>query len=337
MSIKTHAAASAHAMMPTRRAVLFAATLSAGLLGSARADGRLRIGTLKFGSVNWVLDTILVEGLDAKEGAGFERIELASNQGLAVALQSGDVDLIVSDWLWAMRQRSEAEPLLFAPYSRALGAVMAPAGGITVLADLKGRRIGVAGSALDKSWLLLRAHAREAVGGDLAVLAEPVYGAPPLLSEQIRLGRIDAVLTYWNFAARLDAAGLRRIVDMVDVVTSLGARPSPPLIGFVWRATLSGPKAATLTRFFRAVTAANTVLAQSDAAWERLRPAMRAETEVEFTRLRDYFRAGIPLQWDEAHTRAAERLFDILRQLGGAALLGERTRFDAALFNRAAG
>jgi NitT/TauT family transport system substrate-binding protein len=324
-------------MMLTRRAALFAAMLSAGLVGPARADGRLRIGTLKFGSVNWVLDTIAAERLDAREGVEIERVELASNQSLAVAFQSGDVDLIVSDWFWAMRQRSEGEPLLFAPYSSALGAVMAPAGGITALSDLKGRRIGVAGSPIDKSWLLLRAHAREAVGGDLTLVAEPVYGAPPLLSEQVRLGRIDAVLTYWNFAARLDAAGLRRVVDMADVVASLGINPSPSLVGFVWRASLPGPKAAALAGFFRAVAAANEVLGRNDAAWERLRPAMRAETEAEFTRLRDYFRAGIPVPWSEAHTRAAERLFDILKELGGSGLLGERTRFDPSLFGQAPG
>jgi NitT/TauT family transport system substrate-binding protein len=324
-------------MILTRRAALLAPLAAAAVPAPARGDGRIRIGTLKFGSVNWVLDTIAAEDLDKRETTGFERIELASNQALTVALQSGDADLIVSDWLWAMRQRSEGEPLLFAPYSSALGAVMAPAGGINALSDLKGRRIGVAGSALDKSWLLLRAHARAAIGGDLATLAEPVYGAPPLLSEQIRLGRIDAVLTYWNFAARLDAEGLRRVVDMADVVASLGVTPSPPLVGFVWRASLPAPKRMALAGFFRAVASGNAVLAASDAAWERLRPAMQARTEAEFTRLRDYFRAGIPVRWSEPHTRAAERLFDILRDLGGAALVGERTRFDAALFGHAAG
>ena len=209
---------------------------------------------------------------------GFERVELAANQALTVALLAGDVDLIVSDWLWAMRQRAEGEQFLFAPYSSALGALMAPAGGVATLSDLKGRRIGVAGSALDKSWLLLRAHAREAVGGDLASVAEPVYGAPPLLSEQIRLGRIDAVLTYWNFAARLDAAGLRRIVDMAEVVASLGVEAGAAarrlrLAGVAWRSRRrmrSPPSSGPWRQRTRSSAA-------SDAAWERLRPAMQAE------------------------------------------------------------
>ena len=63
---------------------------------------------------------------------------------------------------------------------------------------------------------------------------------------------------------------------------------------------------------------------------------MRVESEAEFVRLRDYFRAGIPAPWGEAQTGSAERLFAVLHGLGGAALVGPRTRFDPALFRPAA-
>ena len=303
------------------------------LTGPVPAAETLKLGTLKFGTVNWLLDTIAAERLDEKHGVAVERVELASNQALTIALQSGEVDLIVSDWLWAMRQRAESEPLAFAPYSSALGALMAPRDKpLSLPAGLKGRRIGVAGSALDKSWLLLRAYARGPLGGDLATLAEPIYGAPPLLSEQLKLGRLDAVLTYWPFAARLDAAGFVRILDVADVMTALGIDPPPPLVGFVWRETLGERKGAAVAGFFGAVTDANRILKESDPAWERLKPAMKAESQAEFERLRDYFRAGVPGPWGEAETRAAERLFRILEEVGGPALVGPRTRFDPALF-----
>jgi NitT/TauT family transport system substrate-binding protein len=211
--------------------------------------------------------------------------------------------------------------------------LMEPRGlGINSLADLKGRRLGVAGSALDKSWLLLRAFARDTTGNDLADIVEPIYGAPPLLSEQLKLGRLDGVLTFWNFAARLDAAGYQRLIDMADVMTSLGVTPSPPLVGFVWREALLRAKPDQVAAFFRAVSGANQVLRTEDTVWERLRPEMRPESEAEFQRLRDYFRAGIPNPWGEAETRAAERLFKILNELGGPQLVGPRTRFDPSLF-----
>jgi NitT/TauT family transport system substrate-binding protein len=214
-----------------------------------------------------------------------------------------------------------------------LGALMVPRDkGFTSLADLKGKRLGVAGSPLDKSWLLLRAFSRNTLHADLAEIAEPIYGAPPLLSEQLRLGRLDGVLTFWNFAARLEAAGYQPLIDMVDVLTGLGVTPSPPLVGFVWREELLRTKPDQVARFFRAVSGANQILKAEDAAWERLRPAMGIESDAEFGRLKDYFRAGIPTPWGGAETQAAERLFGILSELGGPELVGPRTRFDPTLF-----
>ena len=301
-------------------------------LASATEAATLRIGTLKFGTVNWLLDTMAAEGLEARHGVTVERAAFAAPQALTVALQAGEVDLIVSDWLWAMRQRGQGERLAFAPYSSALGALMVPRDSpIREVSDLAGKRLGVAGSALDKSWLLLRARTRRGTG-DLAEKAEPIYGAPPLLSEQLKLGRIDAVLTYWPFAARLDAAGYRRVIDVAELVAALGVAPQPPLVGFVWRDPLGGSKDAALQGFFAAVHEANRILRDSDAAWERLRPVMQAANDTEFERLRDYFRAGIPGPWGEAETRAAEKLFAILAEIGGPALVGPRARFDPALF-----
>ncbi|WP_201830940.1 ABC transporter substrate-binding protein [Microvirga zambiensis] len=324
-------------MDPLRRVLLGGlAALAAMPLASPAATQTsepLKVGSLKFGTVNWLLDTIAGDKVDVRERVRLERLELASNQATTVALQAGAVDLIVSDWFWAMRQRAEGDSLLFRPYSNALGALMVPRDkGFSSLADLKGKRLGVAGSALDKSWLLLRAFSRNKLHADLADIAEPVYGAPPLLSEQLRLGRLDGVLTFWNFAARLDAAGYQPLIDMDDVLTELGVTPSPPLVGFVWREELLRSKPDQIAAFFRAVSGANQILKTEDAAWERLRPSMSIETDAEFVRLKEYFRAGIPTPWGDAETKAAERLFGILSELGGPELVGPRTRFDPTLF-----
>ena len=55
-------------------------------------------------------------------------------------------------------------------------------GSIATLADLEGKRLGIAGGPLDKSWLLIQALAKERDGVDLAAISEVVYGAPPLLT-----------------------------------------------------------------------------------------------------------------------------------------------------------
>ena len=113
---------------------------------------------------------------------------------------------------------------------------MVPRGsGIGALADLKGRRIGVVGGPLDKSWLLLRALSRRELGVDLAEMAEPVFGAPPLLNEELTRGRIHAVLTYWHYAARLEAGGATPLLKVADAIRRLGIEADLPMLGYAFR------------------------------------------------------------------------------------------------------
>src|SRR5262245_728411 len=300
------------------------------------APSSVRVSALRSGSLSWLLDTIRDQGIDAKLGVKIEVVNVATSQAGPVTLLAGDVDVIVSDWVWALRQRSEGEDLLFAPYSSALGALMVPAGSpVRSLADLAGRRLGVAGGPIDKSWLLLRAYSRQTIGRDIADLARPVFGAAPLLTEEIRNGRIDAVLNFWTFAARLQGSGFVRLLDMSEVLKALGIDPAPTLVGFVFRQRSLMAKRTVLEAFFRAVADANAVLAHSDAAWERLRSLVQPATDAELAAIRSFYRAGIPGSWGEAETRSAEQLFDLLAVLGDKQLLGPRTRFDAKLFHGA--
>src|SRR5262245_42528266 len=114
-------------MIDRRRVLLAGGAAIAGLgLGvPAWAEEKtLRIASLKFGSLSWVLETIRAEGLADKAGLRITVVEVATNQAGPVALLAGEAEVIVSDWTWAMRQRGLGEHLKFAPYSTALGALM---------------------------------------------------------------------------------------------------------------------------------------------------------------------------------------------------------------------
>jgi len=302
----------------------------------ARAEaGALRIATLKFGSLSWLLDTIANDKLAETAGVRIVPVEVATNQAGPIALLAGDADVIVSDWTWAMRQRSLGQALQFRPFSSTLGSIMvAKDGPIKTLADLEGKRLGVAGSAIDKTWILLRAYSRKMLGRDLAESATPVFGAAPLVAEELKNGRIDACLNFWTFAARLEGAGFRPLLSADDMLAKLGVEPVPPLVGFVWKEETARTKARELAAFFKAVDEGSRMLATSDAAFERLRPLMRANSDAEFFALKAYYRSGIPKPWGEAQTAAAEKLFNLLVQLGETELVGG-TRFDAKLFDGA--
>lgn len=301
------------------------------------ADAPLRLGSVKYGSLSWVIETIRALGLDKKTGLSLEVVDVASNQAGPVALLGGGADVIVSDWTWAMRQRALGEKLKFAPYSSSLGAVVVPeASAIKTIADLEGHSLGVAGSAIDKSWLLLRAYSKKTLGRDVASFANTSFGAAPLLAEEIRSGRVDAVLNFWTHAARLTGSGFKEILSISAVMKELGIDPVPSLVGFIWKEDYEGAHGAELTKLLAVVAEANAVLATDDAAWERLRPLVKPGSDDEFKSLIAAYRAGIPKPWGPAELKSAERLMQVLVEAGDAELMGHGTQFDAKLFHDAA-
>lgn len=320
--------------MPTRRELLFAASALHALgTGRALAEERaVRIGILPFGTVAWEVETIRRNGLDSARVLRVEPIRLASNEAARIAFQSGAVDTIVSDLLLAARLRAEGKPVIFLPYSATEGAVMVPAASpIASVADLKGKRIGVAGGALDKSWLLLRAYAAERFGLDLAEQASPAFGAPPLLAEKLAAGELDAGLLYWNFCARLEAKGFRRLVGAGEIARSFGLAGEIALLGYVFDEAFASD-AARLAAFAAASRDAKARLASSDAAWESLRPLMAAEDEATFEALKRAFLAGIPSRPVAAERADAERLYAVLARIGGEKLVGPAKTLPPGLY-----
>ena len=306
--------------MPLIRKLILAAALILAAPPLAAADREapaVRLAVLKFGTVSWLADAIVANGLDAAAGYRLETVALAGAPATAVAFLSGDADLIVEDWIWSQRRRDAGEDVRFAPYSVSLGALMSR-DGVASLCDLEGGRVGVVGGESDKSWLIYRALSRETCGFDLAERAELLFGAPPLMARQLETGAVDAVSTYWHWAAKLEAAGAHRLLGAEAAMAALGIAPAPPLIGFVWNADrLPEGEAAA---FLASVEAAKTLLLESDAEWERLRPLMNAAGDAEFLALRDRFREGIAgAAWSDDRLVAARRLHALLTELGGPA------------------
>jgi len=299
----------------------------------ARAESpTLRVAVLKFGTVNWLTDTIQTHGLDAAEGFRLETVELAGRDASSVAFQSGDADLIVADWIWVMNQRQRGADIRFFPYSRALGAMMVmPGGGVKSLCDLRGETVGVVGGALDKSWIVYQALAQRDCGFSLRDEAEAVFGAPPLMSRQLTTGAVAAVSTFWHYAARLEAAGASRLIGAADAIAALGISPAPPLVGFVWDARRTDP--ATAAAMGRAVRAAGALMAADEVEWLRLRPLMRAEDDAAFAALRDAYRAGVVTEpWSAPDTEAARALHATLIAAGGEGFGRIAGAFDADAF-----
>ncbi|MEJ2620213.1 MAG: ABC transporter substrate-binding protein [Candidatus Thiodiazotropha sp.] len=291
------------------------------------------MAVLKFGTVNWELNVIKRHNLDHQYGFSLDAMEMAGKQATMVALQSGSVDIAVSDWIWVSRQRNEGKAFTFIPYSTALGAlVVSQDSTIKAIQDLQGKRLGIAGGPLDKSWLLLQALAFQQTGIELSKVLTPVFAAPPLLNQQLKQGRIDAVLNFWPYVARLEATGMQQLIAVQDLSRGLGIHSQVPFVGYVFDEAWADQHQNLIQGFIRATTEAKQIMLKSDQEWEKLRPLMKAPDEATFLALRDGFRAGIPKQWGMTEQNDAKRLFDVLLKLGGKKLVGNTTQLAKGTF-----
>ncbi len=311
-----------------RRRAILAAVLAGTAAVPAGGTGlpEVRLGLLQFGTIQWLADVVRRRGLDVAHGFALRPVTLANNDAGRIALMAGSADVVLTDWLFAAKQRQAGTLLSFAPFSSAAGGVMAAAGSpIHGLSDLRGRKLGVAGGPLDRSWLLVQAAARAADGIDLASAASVVYGAPPLLSAKLRQGELDAVLTFWTFAAGLEADGFREAVSVADATRALGLPERLSLLGFVFHSDWAAQNRAAVDGLLAAMADAQALLGDAapgaDAEWASLRPLMQvpagAAGDGQFERLRRRFLAGLHGPAGAEQERVASQVLDVLKRVGG--------------------
>ena len=193
---------------------------------------------------------------------------------------------------------------------------------IKTLTDLKGKKLGVAGGPLDKSWLLIVAYALRTANLDLRTDTTQVFGAPPLLAEKAKQGEVDAVLNFWPYAARLEASGFTQLIGIEDVVSELGAKGEVAMVGYVFSEAWAKQHLTAVEGFLRAAAKADELLATSNEAWDAIRPLMRAEDDATFNALRRRYREGIPERSTTENESDAKVLYQFLREFGGEKLVG---------------
>ncbi len=311
-----------------------AAALLAGLclVTTSSAADRIRIAAQKTGTLAWELDIIHAHGLDKQADLDIQVVELASTEAGKIALRSGSADVIVSDWLWVARERSLGDNLVFYPYSSTLGAVMTPANStIADIADLKGKRLAIAGGPLDKSWLMLQAVARRG-GIDLKAQATLVYGAPPLLSQKAEQRENDATLTFWNFCAELEGKGFRRAIEVETIEKQLGAQGAVAMVGYAFDAGWAARNRAAVLRFLDIAATAKDILATSEAEWRHLAPRIGVTDKAALEVYRRRYSDGIPHRAVADEANDAKALYRVLADVGGTELVGPARDLDAGTF-----
>ena len=296
------------------------------------SQNQINVAVLKYGTVNWELSTMATEGFDQNNGFSLKVKPLAGMTATRTALLSGSTDVIVADWMWVTRQRDKGHKLQFIPYSSSIGKLMLAKGSsVKELADLKGKKIGIAGGPASKGWLLLQALGKQQ-GIDLKAVTEQQYGAPPLLNASLEQGRLDAVVTFWHYAARLEGKGYSSLHDLKQVSQLLGMKSELPMLGYVFHQKWAESNPQLVASLLAASRQSKDFLQQQPSAWQRLRPMMKAKSDSVFNHLRAGYLAGTPSPLVREQITDAQQMFSLLAQLGGKKLVGDSHTLDQDTF-----
>jgi len=140
------------------------------------------------------------------------------------------------------------------------------------------------------------------------------------------------MLNFWTQNVRLPAGEFRELISMKNALGGLNVDPIPAFVGFIWKESLEQSNPDGLSSFLTAIAAGNGVLATSDAAWERLKPSLKVQSDAEFDAIKRAYRAGIVPSWRAADAKSAEKLMQLLIDAGDQELIGAKTTFDPKLF-----
>lgn len=243
----------------------------------------LRVAVLSFGTINWEMKVISQNKLDQANGFRLEVVKVANKNAAAIALQSGAVDVIMTDLFWVAQMRGDYQ--IFPTHKLT--------GGIYARPDIKLTdpqfRLGIAGGANDKNWMVLKTYLQQPrqIDGNAFNINQitPVFAAPPLLNVKAQAGEVDGAINFWHYNARLEAKGFVKRLALEDMLNEMGIKNELPLLGWVFADDLAAQRPQLIDGFIQASTAAKRLLLNNPALWQQLKPLMKAEDEATFERL----------------------------------------------------
>lgn len=323
-----------------KRAIVLTAACAvlslAGVASTAIAQEALKLslGVQATGTVKWELAAMQALGLDKQHNLDLEIRDVVDSKAGQLALQAGEVDVILSDFVWVSIQRYQGNMVSMVPHSLTVGGLMVdPAAGIAAIADLKGKTLAVSGSPVDKSYVILSAYYNKHTGGSLVDDTDSKFGAPPLVNELFTGGQAQAALNLWNWNARAKLAGKTEFISVAAMLADLGVATTPPLLGWTFFDATAEAKGDALKAFLDASFATKAQLLTNDDVWVRIKDVMGvADDEALFAQLRDDYRAGIVQHYDPANMQAAEQSFAVMAEFGGPDVVGESTELSEGTF-----
>lgn len=311
-------------MQGLRRTFLLLGLLLAAAFASAQEEDRvLQVGMEAVGTFSWINFAMEHYGFDEQLGFDIETTTYATKNAKQLALQGGESDLVVDDISGVARWHEQGLNVKgIYPYSLATGGVVVAADSdIQSIADLEGKTIAATNLG-DKSLLILRALTVSEYGFDPQEDGEIVAAAPPLMSELIQNGEVDAVIPPWHFVARMIGTGdFREITSAVGMLEELGVSTDLPILMIAARTDVD-PQ--LITDYLTAMEMTIEEMRNDEEIFQLIldEELYSLPDESLFPTVVERWEYGIPERWDQEVIDDLAELIDELVELAGGEVVG---------------
>jgi NitT/TauT family transport system substrate-binding protein len=297
------------------------------------AQDKLKIGVLSYGTVNWELDVLKHHKLDKKYGFDLELVNVASKNAQSVALLSGDVDMIVHDWVWVNLQSHKNKSFMFYPYSKATGTlVINKNSNIKSLADLKGKQLGIAGGKFSKTWLLFKAYYEKKYNRNFQDDVSVVYASPSILYLKMLENSLDASINFWHFNSKLESKGVKPLISIKEVFNYLGAKGQIPFIGWTFSKEFGQKNPNLINSFIKASIEAKEILLSNNEEWNRVKPLMNAKNDEVFESLKEGYKKGVIKDFSQENIEDIKKIYKVLAKQSEFKYIDENSTLNEDIF-----
>lgn len=284
----------------------------------------VRIGSIAGASQAYIPIVMEEHGLDEKYGLDVEIVTLTSTGQQWTGLRSGDFDVASGSFLDLLRQREgglEVRAIRgFSKFGNPI--VTTPDKPYEELPDLAGATVGTPSTSL-LDWMIIRAVGVEAYGFDIETDAVPVNAAPPLMTELLASGELDAGFQFVTFTIQPVAEGtLKEITTIPELMEQGGFDPDSFYLTYNLANSWAEAHPDAVPRLIAAMDEAVEILMTDDSVW----PALAAESGVEDPDELENFVREIRDSLDTTFSRdkveASQRLLDSMIAVVGEEAVG---------------
>jgi NitT/TauT family transport system substrate-binding protein len=230
--------------------------------------GAVRIMINPAGTMGMGPAVIKKYGLDKKHGFDLQVVSYSDQKSATAAIQSGSAEMVVFDWLATARLRAAGTPVVgIAPFLTYVNSVVVPQdSALKTMADLKGKRVGVAHKT-GFDWIIMQAAAQKLYGMDIGKAVEVREGAVPLLRGLLEKGDLDATQMWNSLTPEMLASGKYRPLVTIRELTEKMGLPTVPFLLFSMREDYAAKHPGNARAFVAAYRDAVDILMKDEDVW----------------------------------------------------------------------